>query len=158
MLTSLLERVRQRRFPPEFRIAQVLAPLPVPPQPPPVPRPEQSGDFSDAALADLATNLWRTVRKIAPEGQEDLPRAQRQAARHLRAMSEVLAESGVSVQDHDGLAYDPGLTLDVLAYEERPGVTREVVVETIRPSVYRSGRTIQIGQVIVAQPERGGEQ
>ncbi len=156
-MAGLRQRLRQRRFPPEFRIpAGYPAGAPVPrgaPEAPP------SDTLMPAALmADLATNLWRLGRKLADETGETgragtRTARQRKAARHLRAAQDALAKAGVKTQDHDGTAFDIGLTLDVLAYQPVPGATRETVHETVRPSVYRDGRCIQMGQVIVAQPE-----
>lgn len=159
--SSARERIRQRRFPPEFRIPghgwpseRVLRPPR--PSPSPLAEPvETVGDLADSVIADVVTNLWRTTRKIGTAGESDVPRLQRQAARHLRAVWDSLSEAGVEVQDHDGLSFDPGLSLDVVAYEVRPGISKETVLETVQPSVYRSGRCIQLAQVIVAQPEEG---
>ena len=159
-------RFRQRRFPPEFRIGEPEWPFdgrpPDATEREPVPQPEEPvrrhpaeppvADLPDEVLADVVTNLWRTTRKVLGDGEPD--RAQRQAARHLRATWSTLAEAGVEAKDHDGLQFDSGMSLDVAAYETRPGLTAETVVETVQPSVYRAGRCIQIGQVIVGQPER----
>ena len=99
----------------------------------------------DAALADALTNLWRAGRKLSA--------AERQAARHLQAAWDAFARAGLTVQEHDGVAFDPGMALEVVAYEPRPGVAADVVCETVRPCVYRGKERIQVGQVIVARPE-----
>lgn len=105
-------------------------------------------DLPDVTLADAMTSLWRAGRKLDAAEEP----AGRQAARHLRAAAEALAAAGVTVQGHDGRVFDPGLALEVVAYEPRPGATGETVLETVRPCVYRSGRRIQVGQVIVGTP------
>ncbi|NUT51472.1 MAG: hypothetical protein HOV94_29860, partial [Saccharothrix sp.] len=117
------------------------------------PQPPPSEDLPDEALAVLATNLWRATRRIRPDGSRDVPKEQRIAASHLQKAWDALEDAGVKIQDHDGAVFHPGMELDVLAYEPHPGTEVEVVLETVRPSVYRSGRCIQTGQVIVAQPE-----
>lgn len=138
----------------------------LPPEPPsepdvsPVPTgPSISSDLDDATVADVATNMWRVMRRFADaeDGAHngEIPKAQRMTVRNMRAMSQRLAEAGVKVQDHDGIDFDPGLRLKVLAYEPRPGIDREFVVETVLPSVYRTDRCIQIGEVIVGFPEKG---
>ena len=107
-------------------------------------------DEVDAALADALTNLWRTARKLdAGQGAE----ATQQAARHLRTACDAFARAGLSFQDHDGVAFDPGMALEVIAVEPRPDVRSDVVLETVRPCVYSGQRRIQVGQVIVARPE-----
>lgn len=105
----------------------------------------------DAALADALTNLWRTARKL--EAEEPDGSATRQAARHLRTACDAFARAGLSFQDHDGVAFDPGMALEVIAYEPRPDVGSDVVLETVRPCVYSGERRIQVGQVIVARPQ-----
>jgi hypothetical protein len=114
----------------------------------------EPSDLDDDTIADVATNMWRVLKRFASENGE-LPRAQRMANRNLTAMSERLAAAGVRVQDHDGLAFDPGMSLTALAYEPRPNLHREEVVETVRPSVYRGDKCIQFGHVIVGVPEEG---
>jgi hypothetical protein len=152
-LSSIRQRVRQRRFPPEFRIAEPAHPVPPEPEPGESPA-DVVSDVDDDTMADVATSLWRVLRRLADENG-DATRTRRMATRHLTAMSERLAEAGVQVTDHDGLAFDPGLSLKAIAYEPRPAIDRETVVETVRPSVYRAGRCIQYGQVIVGTPEKG---
>jgi hypothetical protein len=118
--------------------------------PPPVP-----ADLPDPLVADITTNLWRAGKKLGqPAADAESDRTIRAAARHVRAAMDSFAQAEVYVQDHDGTLFDPGLALEVVAYEPRPDAARETVLETVRPCVYRSGRRIQIGQVIVAQPEK----
>ncbi|MGQ0466768.1 MAG: hypothetical protein ACT4QG_15760 [Sporichthyaceae bacterium] len=99
----------------------------------------------DAALAEALTNIWRAGRKLGE--------AERQAARHLQGAWDAFARAGLTVQDHDGVAFVAGMALEVVAYEPRPGVAADVVVETVRPCVYRGRERLQVGQVIVARPE-----
>ena len=163
---GLRGRLRQRHFPPEFRIpTEPRAPLPALELPAPraesEPRPQDSVPHPpDSALADLATQLWRLGKKLTDPAEQPgggaPSRRPPKAARHLRAAQDALAKAGVEIHDHDGMEYDIGLALDVLAYQPTSHATRETVHETVRPSVYRDGRCIQTGQVIVAQPE--GEQ
>ena len=78
--------------------------------------------------------------------------AGRPLVRHLDALRERLAAAGLVFQDHDGFVVDAGTVLDVVAWEERSDIERDVVVETVEPSVYCGGRPVQIGQVVVARP------
>jgi hypothetical protein len=144
-------RFRQRRFPPEFRIPDGYPEIPAVATAEPEPEPV-ADQPADVVMADLATNLWRVAKKLTGEQNGDAARGRRMASRHAQAAKESLAEAGIQVQDHDGTPFHPGLSLDVIAYEERPGTASETVVETVRPSVYRAGRCIQTGQVVVAQP------
>jgi hypothetical protein len=109
----------------------------------------------EAALVEALTSLWRARRKLeAGDGSGDQTR--RQATRHLRAAIDALAGAGWSIQDHDGAPFDAGLALEVIAYEPREDVPTESVLETVRPCIYCGARRVQIGQVIVAKPEKSG--
>lgn len=168
-MSSAGEWLRQRRFPAEFRIDAPVLPVPVTVEtvpaptaeaaPAPVPVvetvPADSTDLPDEVVAAIATDVWRTRRKIGDGQDRDQPREQRQAARHLRAVWDRLAEAGVEIQEHERVPFDLGMMLDVLAYQDDPDVTKETILETVRPSVYRGERCIQVGQVIVAVPEKG---
>ncbi|MQM25538.1 hypothetical protein [Glycomyces albidus] len=151
-------RLRQRRFPAEFRIGPPVPAAAPEPEPaaaaPPEPVPDPAG-LTDRAVADIVTELWRTSRKIGDRGgTAEVPRSQRQAGRHLDAAWDRLQEAGIEAQGHDGMRFDAGLDLDVLTYQDDPNVLEQQVLETIRPSVYRDGRRIQTGQVIVAIPSK----
>jgi hypothetical protein len=109
--------------------------------------------MDDATIASVATNMWRVLKRFADNSEGS--KAERMARRNLTAMSERLAKAGVRVQDHDGMAWDPGLSLTAIAYEPRPHLERETVVQTEKPTVYRGERCIQFGHVIVGVPEKG---
>lgn len=153
-MTTLAEWLRQRRFPPEFRIGVPQA-YATAGSDRTEPEPDEAADLPDDVVADIATDVWRARRKLGDGRDLDGTSAQRQAVRHVRSVWERLTDAGVVVQEHEGTRYDVGLVLDVLAYQDDPDVVEEVVIETVRPSVFRDGRCIQVGEVIVAQPERG---
>ncbi|WP_158848838.1 hypothetical protein [Saccharothrix deserti] len=111
--------------------------------------------LAEGELSAAATNLWRARRKIAKSGVAE-SRDGKQVARYLRATQEALDQAGVVIQDHDGLEFHPDLLIEVMAVTEDPSLTRDVVVETIRPSVYLGDRRIQMGQVIIGGPAAGG--
>jgi hypothetical protein len=94
----------------------------------------------DAALADLATCLWRLrARPADPD-------------RDLDAAFDALAGAGIEVRDHDGDPYDPDQPVRAVRFEPDAGADRDRVVETVRPTVYRGGEVIQPGEVVVATP------
>ncbi|MFC8798482.1 hypothetical protein ACFT2C_12180 [Promicromonospora sp. NPDC057138] len=172
--SSLAAWFRQRRFPAEFRIlppAELPHALPdalpddLPPAEVPdalpddlsdvVPDGQPVDDLPDDVVADLVTEIWRARNKVGgPGADQDPPRAVRWANRYLGAAADRLARAGIEAHGHDGLRFDVGMDLRVLAYQDDPGVTEETVVETVRPSVRRAGRVIQEGEVIVAVPEK----
>lgn len=159
--------IRQRRFPPEFRIAGRDAALELratieeirslATQVPSSDAAPTDVRLDDRVVARLATGLWRARRRMCRPGSgEPLPEM-RQPHRHVQSAWDELEEAGVLVQDHDGDAFASGLALQVVAFQPEPGLTEERVIETVRPSIYRKGRVIQMGEVIVGTPdERSG--
>ncbi|MCK2242971.1 MULTISPECIES: hypothetical protein [unclassified Crossiella] len=119
------------------------------------PPPRQQPPLAERDLAVAATHLWKARRKIY-RSEADTSREGRQIARFLRTVQESLDAAGVRIQDHTGVSYNAGLSLEVLAYEENPEVTGEVVTETVRPSVYVNEKRIQMGQVLVGFPPADG--
>ncbi|GAA5114640.1 hypothetical protein [Pseudonocardia adelaidensis] len=153
----------QRRYPPEFRIprpiwpdevrrdyervAAALAALPERPAEPP----------DDGALAEAALGLWRTQRRIESEDPDGTSQLTRQLRRHVQTAWKGLANAGITVQQHDNEPHDDGLALEVVAREPRPGLPRDTVVETVAPSILRSGKVIRTGEVVVGYPVEDGK-
>jgi hypothetical protein len=45
------------------------------------------------------------------------------------------------------------MSLKVVAFQPTPGIGRERVIETIKPTIYFKGKAIQMGEVIVGRPD-----
>lgn len=107
--------------------------------------------YDERALATAATSLWRAQRKLAQPAQAGAAEA-RQAGRYLSRCGDALGDVGLVVRGHDGEAFHPGRSLEVLGYRNDPSSEGETVLETVRPSVYFNDQRIQMGQVIVGSP------
>lgn len=154
--------LRQWRFPAEFRIAPAVWPADLSADldrieqlrqvPPVVPLPGGPAAelLDERGLAQLATSLWRAQRKA---GSEDAVGPTRQLGRHVQASWDSMASLGVKVLDHDNEPFDPGFSLDVLAIQPHAGISRETIIQTVKPTIYLGDRRIQLGQVIVGTPE-----
>ena len=99
-------------------------------------------------LADVATGLWRAGNRLDGAAGDQAAAA----LRHVRRTVDVLAEAGVQLVDHAGADFSAGVALDVVAFQEDPALSRETVIEVVRPSVYVNGVLIQRGAVIVGTP------
>ncbi|MFW6691583.1 hypothetical protein [Streptomyces sp. MAR4 CNX-425] len=104
------------------------------------------------ALVGAATGLWRALRKLDRDVGSLSAADLRQVRIQVRASRQALADDGLEIQDHDGEPFDPSLSLEALVFQDEPELTREVVLETVRPTVYFRGSRIQMGQVIVGRP------
>jgi hypothetical protein len=104
-------------------------------------------------LLDLANSAWDLRRgSIDSVTREPKPNLEKMA-RHVQRLLDGLEQAGLHIQDHYDQPYDSGQSLSVLAFQPTPGIEREVVAETVRPTVYYQGQQIQTGQVIVATPQ-----
>ena len=158
MFQRLWRTMRQWRYPPEFRIE---APTMLPEVLAALQRLEalvlsestfQENDALLNLVAELATGLWRLRRRLqnTPEDHDDL----RRAKRICQALWDTMEEKGVMVHDYTGESYDPGMMVEVLTFQENKALTRDQIVETIKPSVFLQGRLIQWGVVIVGTPNK----
>jgi len=50
------------------------------------------------------------------------------------------------------VAFDYGLPLKVVTTQPTPGITKESVIETIKPTIYWQKQIIQMGEVVIATP------
>jgi hypothetical protein len=165
---SLFDDMHQWQFPKEWRIpaaeshALLCAALtkmtaaleqsadPPPAEPPPAT--EQGVAIDDKFIAELATGLWRMrARMVEPETDRVFD-SMRRPFRHLESVWELLRAAGIDIQDHTSEVFNSGLALSVIAFQPTEGLERERVLETIRPSIYRHERVVQMGQVIVGTP------
>jgi hypothetical protein len=105
----------------------------------------------EPVLAEVATGLWRLRRRLG-NGVEPGPGVLTGAARQVQRILDTLSEAGIRVDDHLGVAFHPGLAMDVVSYQPTAGLDREVVIDVERPSVYRGADTLQRARVIVGVP------
>jgi hypothetical protein len=108
-------------------------------------------------LAEVVVGLWRARAKMTDAATGKPQPEFRSVYRHVQAVWDLLAGAGVEAQGHDGMAYDPGLSITAVAFRPVPGLAREQVLETLRPTVYLSGRMLAPGEVVVGTPAPSGE-
>jgi len=166
---GLIGTIRQWVFPREFRIADSAWPAGLPellrelaaaraaPEPPPAPRP--SAQPEPRLLAEIGTGLWRLRQKMLQPGSDRPLDEMRRAYRHLESVWDALAQAGIEIRDHTGEPVPEGgiYALKVIAFQPTPGLARDRVLETIKPSIYANGEMIQMGEVIVGTPETPGD-
>jgi len=125
-------------------------------------QPEEQGRLNDASLSSVCTGLWRARRRMIDPATGGPRDEMRMPFRHLEAAWDALSSAGIEIRDHtdEAIPEHGSLALEVLAYQPTPGLDRERVVDTVRPSVYVNGRVLQMGQVIIGAPEEtsGGEE
>lgn len=103
----------------------------------------------DAGLCALATHVWRTKGKLVDVETGEPKEETRRIYRHVEAALDSFAQMGVTLNDWIGQPYDPGLPVKVLTFQPTEGVTRDTVVEAVRPTVVWKDRLLQLGEVVV---------
>ena len=163
---SLLRNLRQLTYPGEFRIAapnwppDLLAVLERLVESLSMPKETAQEGVQVRLLADVGTGLWRLRQKMVKSGTDRPLEEMRRAYRHLESVWDALVKAGVEIRDHTGEPVPEGgiYALRVIAFQPTPGISREKVIETIRPTIYYEDQMIQMGQVIVGTPEIPSDQ
>lgn len=102
---------------------------------------------------EIAMAAWKLRQKITDPVTHEPRDEMRSLIRHVDALWDALSGVGLEIQDHTEQPFDSGQSLDVLAFQPTLGVTREIVSETVKPTIYLKGQRLQVGQVIVAAPQ-----
>jgi hypothetical protein len=153
------ENTRQWLYPPEFRIGEPAWPEELAPALESLAKDlsalggEAPGAVRMDLLAAVATRLWRMRQKMLAPGTAQPAEPMRGVWRDLESVWDQLTQAGLEVLDHTGEPFDSGLSLKVLAFQPTAGLEREVILETLKPTVYFNKQRIQIGEVIVGRPE-----
>jgi hypothetical protein len=105
-----------------------------------------------AFFTDIGCAAWKLRQKVFNQETGEPNEELRPLARHVSVICDRLSELGLQIQDHTGDSFDSGQSLEVLAFQPTDGITGETVLETVRPTIYFSGRRILMGQVIVGTP------
>jgi hypothetical protein len=164
----MLARLKQWKYPKEFRIPVPLWPpellttleelrevleSKVTQSSPPIAQTHTPQNEQLRFLADVGTGLWRLRQRMVQPGTNRPLEEMRRAFRDLESVWDALVQAGVEIQDHTNQPYDSGLSIKVIAFQPTPGMAREKIIETIKPTIYFKGQHIQMGEVVVATPE-----
>jgi hypothetical protein len=100
-------------------------------------------------LVDLGTGIWRVRRKI--DGLSRMPKEIYDALYSIESMWASMSEGGVEIIDHIGTLPSPR-EAKVVETKEVPGLTREQVVDALKPTILLRGEVVQVGEVVVGKP------
>lgn len=108
------------------------------------------------AFAKLATHIWRIKKKmynadgVIIEGFDKIER-------YFEGIEQTLVSLQVTIKDHTNDVYDHGMQVNPVAYEPMSGINRDMIKETLLPTIYWNNQIIQRGEVIVGKPEKKEE-
>lgn len=118
------------------------------------PKAESAPTVDEKSLANLATNAWRAKTKMVDPVSGEVREDMKRVYRHIEAMFDSLKSLGVEIIDKTNHTFDSGMALNVISFEQTPGLSKQEIKETIKPSIMWQGRLIQIGDVIVGTPQK----
>lgn len=112
-----------------------------------------------AFIVELCTTLWRVDKGLAQLAHKDASAELQRLVRRFDDLKDVLHRAHIELHDYTGQRYDPGLTVRVLTYQPAAGIAagREIILETIKPTVYCHAKLIAPGEVVVGVPLPAGE-
>jgi hypothetical protein len=105
------------------------------------------------ALSVIATNAWRARNKMVNTENGEAKEEMKRVYRHVEAVFDALSQIGIEIRDMQGHPYDSGMALKVISFEPVPGLFKEEIMETIKPTILWQNQLIQIGEVIVGTPK-----
>jgi hypothetical protein len=107
-----------------------------------------------ALFANIGTGLWRIRQKMTRPGTSKPLDGMERPYRHFESVWDVVKQAGVEIRDYGDEPFVSGMSLNVVAFQPMPGLERERILETIKPTVYYKGKPIQMGDVVVGTPEK----
>jgi hypothetical protein len=123
------------------------------PDQPPAPSISDTEEQWLKTAANIITSAWRAKVKMLDADTNEPTEPMKRVYRHVESIFDALKQMGVEHLDPVGRAYDSGMALKVITFEPTPGLSKEEIKETIKPSVIWQGRLIQMGEVIVGTPQ-----
>jgi hypothetical protein len=109
------------------------------------------------AIIAMATNIWRIrsriVDPLTSESKEEVSKDDvKKIARYVEAIYASITSLGIEIKDRTGESFDYGLPEKVVTANPQEGLTKERIIETMRPTIYWNNQIAQQGEVVIATP------
>jgi hypothetical protein len=104
------------------------------------------------SLAAIVTSAWKARARMISAVDGEPHEETRRVFRHIESMFDAFDRLGLRAKDHTGDAFDYGMPLNVVTTQPTPGLAKERVIETIKPTIYWNQTIIQTADVVIATP------
>lgn len=104
-------------------------------------------------LTVIATQAWRARKKMVDDENGEARDDMKRVFRHVESIFNALSGIGIEIRDMQGRPFDSGMALKVVSFEPTPGLSKEEITETIKPTILWRERIIEVGEVIVGTPQ-----
>lgn len=113
-----------------------------------------SGKADNKVLLDIVSELGVIVWRLQKRASADLDASEilRRISRDVEIADTVLNQGDILIKDYTGQYFDSGMGVEVISFQPAAGISREQIIETIKPAVYYKNKLIHIAQVIVGKP------
>lgn len=107
-------------------------------------------------VISIAINIWRIQSRILSsetgDPKENIQSSEvRKIARNIESINNCFQDIGLEIIDRKGQQFDYGLPEKVVTAKQTPGISKEIVLETIIPTIKWNDK-IFAGEVEIATP------
>lgn len=103
-------------------------------------------------LAIIATSAWKARCRIIDPASGEVREEMKRLSGDIERIQRCLGDLGITVEDHTNKPFDYGLPWQVVATKPMPGLARETVTETLKPTVRWNEQIIQHAEVEIGTP------
>jgi len=105
-------------------------------------------------FSDIGTGLWRISRQLMLAEAKEPPEHLRRINRSFESTWDAFIQAGFEIKDHTGDIVIGGEAMHIISFQPMPGIIKDQVIETLRPTIFYKGKMVQAGEVIVGMPEQ----
>lgn len=104
------------------------------------------------AIADIATHVWKAQARMVDQNSGEVRDEMKRVYGDIDRINRCLSDLGIVIEDHTRKPFDYGLPWKVVAAKPMPGITKEIVTETLRPTIRWHEKIIQHAEVEIGTP------
>jgi hypothetical protein len=104
------------------------------------------------SIVGIATNTWKARRRMMDPISGEVAEEMKRVSGDIERIQRCLEDLGVVVEDHTNRPFDYGLPWKVVATKPMIGIQKEIVTETLRPTVRWHDQIIQHAEVEIGTP------
>lgn len=105
-------------------------------------------------IGEICVGLWRSRSKMVdPDSGEPVDETKR-ALRPIENTLDLIRSNGFEIIDRTGESYVVGMLEKVVSWESSETLTKETIIETIRPTINYQNKLLKLGEIVVGTPPK----